>query len=138
MTKCKLYNICDKSCVCNEFNYSECDNYTEGGGNMFYCEECDALIETDDVCKYKDDRGFYGDQRVYEDMIGCPMCLGGITDAERCCVCNQYKKPNELQFDVCDDCMKDIMSDIDSINAYIKDSIEYYIEFYRENYNSNE
>ena len=77
---------------------------------MYKCRECGNIFDYGDESVWSEDRGFIGDERVYEVMGGCPCCGGSYDETVRCKKCGSEHLEDELFDGVCEDCLVDIKS----------------------------
>ncbi len=79
---------------------------------MYKCLECGHLFEDGEQTEWTEMHGFtYGNG---EKFSGCPLCKGDYEETTKCVSCgNENFTEDELEFDVCEDCIKEYTKDFD-------------------------
>lgn len=75
---------------------------------MVICEDCGAVIDEDELVTTKSYVSEYMGG-CYENITGC-SCGGAVTDAERCDICGEYYREDELHNGICDSCLEEEMT----------------------------
>ena len=87
---------------------------------MLVCNDCGCSFSEEDAGTVRDDRGFCGSARAYEDEMCCPNC--GSVDIEEgfeCSMCEEYFADGEIQHTtdsgehLCKDCYIRILHQLD-------------------------
>lgn len=75
---------------------------------MVIREDCGAVLDEDELVTT---RSYVSDYMggCYENITGC-SCGGSVTDAERCDICGEYYREDELHDGICKDCLKEEMT----------------------------
>ncbi|MCM1236789.1 MAG: hypothetical protein NC489_42475 [Ruminococcus flavefaciens] len=75
---------------------------------MFICEDCGTVLHEDEL---RTERSYISDYAggCYENITTCP-CGGDIEEAERCEMCGEYYKSEDLHDGVCIECLREEMT----------------------------
>lgn len=78
---------------------------------MLICKQCERTFDEEEIATIKDDRGYCGDARAYEDVAVCPYCgADDIEEAVECVICKEYTdKDHTFKTDnghICEYCLK--------------------------------
>lgn len=65
---------------------------------MFICLDCGRLVDDNEVAIWTEPHG--------EQVEGCPYCCGGLAEAHRCIICEEYHTEEELTNGICEHCEK--------------------------------
>lgn len=91
----------------------------------YKCYDCGKVFEYPDV--WEESRGEFWGFPAYESMSGCPYCQGDYKEAIPCKICNSECFEDELESDVCSECIEKYQYDIDmcfKIGANDTDKVE--------------
>ena len=75
---------------------------------MYICCDCGSVLDEDEL---HTERSYVSDYMggSYEDTVSCP-CGGEIVEAEKCSLCGEYYRPEDMQDDICIECIKSEMT----------------------------
>ena len=91
----------------------------------YKCYDCGNVFDDPDV--WEESRGEYWGVSCSESVSGCPNCHGDYEESTPCKICDSECFEDELESDVCSECIKKYQYDIDmcfKIGANDTDKVE--------------
>lgn len=83
---------------------------------MVICDNCGAVMSEDDLSEH---RYWLSDYMggTYESCCECSHCGGDVSEAERCSLCGEYFRKDDLWSGICEDCLKSEMTVANAIDC---------------------
>lgn len=77
----------------------------------YKCRDCGNVFEYPAL--WEESRGEYWGLPAYETVSGCPECRGDYEELKPCKICNSECFEDELECDICYECIEKYQYDID-------------------------
>lgn len=72
---------------------------------MYKCLDCGHIFEKGEESVWIESRGECFGFQSYEKMQGCPLCGGDFQETKPCKICGSEHLEDELNENICDDCI---------------------------------